>query len=246
MVEIDSKLEYSTFKEYSMIVCFSGWKGNGKDTCANYLIQNNNAVRVALADPLKDSVAEEFGIDRQSLDDPKRKEAPILDMPVDPKDTYSRMIAEFLFKEFRDKKGRQPIKYITGDYFEGVFDDASCGQLYFTPRALAIIKGSTNRSVRSDFWVNKAFDAIQKQLNDDKLVVVTDLRYQSEMVQFKEKFGNEVIFVRVNRFETSPSQDPSERDLDNAKFDYYVDNSGSIENTNKQVKGFLKAVYFAK
>jgi len=222
-----------------MIICLSGFKGSGKDTLAAYMIEQYGAIRVALADPLKDSVAEEFEIDRSSLDDSKRKESPILSMPVEPKDAYSKMIAEFLFKEFRDKDGRQPVKYVTGHKFHGIFSDATSGQLYQTPRSLAILKGSTNRSVRSDFWTNKAFEVIQANLNAGELVVVTDLRYQSEVKQFSERFPEQVVFIRINRFTTSPSNDPSERDLDNHKFDYYIDNTGALKSSQQQVDNVL-------
>src|SRR5665213_2295924 len=104
--------------EVIMIICLSGFKQSGKDTCADYLIKNHKAIRVALADPLKDMVAEEYGIDRASLDDPNRKESPILTMPVEPKDGFSRMIAEFMVKEFRTAGGLQYSDFI---YYNGEF-----------------------------------------------------------------------------------------------------------------------------
>lgn len=219
-----------------MIICFSGFKGSGKDTLAAYLIEKYKAVRVSFADPLKDLVAEEYDIDRASLDDPNRKEKPILTLPVEPKDAFTRMVAEFMYKEFRDKDGRQPIKYIAGDRFQGIFDDADSGQLYHTPRSLAILKGSTNRVVRSDFWVQKA---IEKAKSVAGMVVISDLRYKSELGQLKEAFAEDVLFIRVNRFKESPSNDPSERDLDDATFDGYVDNTGSKEESYKQLREVL-------
>ena len=106
-----------------MVICFGGFKGSGKDSLANYLIEKHNAVRVALADPLKDTVSDMFGIDRISLDDPKRKESPILTMPVDPKDDFSKMIAKFMFKEFRTADGTQPDDFGFSDgKFVGIID----------------------------------------------------------------------------------------------------------------------------
>lgn len=210
-----------------MILCLSGFKGSGKDALANYLISKHNAVRVALADPLKDSVAQEFNIPRHYLDDPKFKESPILSMPVDPKDGFSRTISEFMRGEFRCQYGKR--------YGEGSIDSI----MYWTPRSLAILKGSTNRSVQSNYWTNKAFESIENTLKSKSFVVVTDLRYKSEMTQFKEKFGENVIFVRINRFKESPSQDPSERDLDDAVFDFYIDNTGTLDGAYWQVEEML-------
>jgi len=216
------------------------------------LIQKHNAVRVALADTLKDQVSEEYGIDRTSLDDPERKEKPLLNMPVDPKDGYTKMVTEFMLKEFRNKHGLQPDSLFWSDHgFTGVFKNRGFdGEpsnmtlydvVYWTPRALAILKGSTNRAVASDFWVQKTFDKAEKalSLNPDRIVVVTDVRYKSELAQFKEKFGDQVVFVRINRHKESPSADPSERDLDNSEFDFYVDNTGGIPYLQGQIEGIL-------
>lgn len=223
-----------------MIICLSGWKQSGKDALSSYLAENHGAVRVALADPLKDSVAQEFNIPRWHLDDPKFKESPILSMPVDPKDAYSKMIAQFLFKEFAFSTGEKASGYFYDqDSFYGVHHNGGGFQLFQTPRSLAILKGSTNRSVQSNYWVNRAFDQIDHSLKHTKLVVVTDLRYKSEMSQFKEKYGEEVIFIRINRFKESPSQDPSERDLDDAEFDFYVDNTRTLEEAHGRIREIL-------
>ncbi len=235
-----------------MLICFSGWKGAGKDECAKYLIERHNAIRVALADPLKNMVSKEYGVDRSSLDDPKRKELPILEMPVEPKDAYTKMIAEFMFKEFRNKIGLPPHDFYWSEHgFVGVFKNRDFegrdsnmtlyDHLYWTPRALAILKGSTNRAVNPNFWTDKAFESIEDSLglNRKNLVVVTDVRYKSELVQFKERFGKDVVFVRVNRFKESPSQDPSERDLDDAEFDFYVDNTRELSWTHEQLEEIL-------
>lgn len=215
------------------VLAISGWKGSGKDTLAAYLIEKYGATRVSFADPLKDMAAEEYGIDRASLDNPAQKEAPIKDMPVDPRDAYGRMIAEFLVREFRTARGVQVNKFeYQGDTFLG----EGFVQLYWTPRALAILKGSSNRSVRSNYWVQKA---IQKASKSEGLTVISDLRYQSELVQMREAFGVELVTLRVERFDLSPSSDPSERDLDNAQFDFKVNNRGTKEQAYAQLETFL-------
>jgi len=228
-----------------MIVCISGWKQNGKDMLASYLIDNYGANRVSFADPLKDMVAEEYGIDRSSLDDQSRKESPLPNLPVDPQDGFSRMIAEFLVKEFRSITGVQPVSFTYQDgMFLGILPAPEGTAnfplpVYWTPRALAIFKGSGNRSVRSNYWVQKA---IEKAQNSERMVVISDLRFKSEMSQIKEAFGEKALFLRVQRFETSPSSDPSERDLDDAKFDYYIDNKGTKENSFSQLELVLSKI----
>src|SRR5271165_2947097 len=89
------------------VVAISGWAKSGKDTAAKILISDYGFNRVAFADPLKNTVAEQYGFERQSLDDQSLKEAPVLTMQVEPRDPYTRMIAEFMHKEFRTKFGKQ-------------------------------------------------------------------------------------------------------------------------------------------
>jgi len=208
-----------------VVVAISAWKGSGKDTIANYLIEQYDASRTAFADPLKDLAAEEYGFPRSWADDPKYKESPLMNLPVDPRDKFTTMLTDFMRREFRDQNGKAQI--------DGNLESV----MYWTPRALCILKGSTNRAVDPSFWVKQAIRSIQeKNSNGQKLHVITDLRYRSELVQLKEAFGNQLITLRVNRFATSPSEDPSERDLDNEKFDYTIDNTSSVEFMLKQVQ----------
>lgn len=227
------------------IIGISGWKGSGKDLSASFLIDKFSAQRVGFADPLKDSVADEFEIDRASLDDPARKEAPLLDMPVTPQDAYSLMIANFLFKEFADKDGLKAttVESRADNSFVG-FTNGGWNQLYWTPRALAILKGSTNRSTDSAFWVKKALNKIVNfnEMLGVQLFAISDLRYKSELKQLQDWFGKDFVSVRIERFDTSPSTDPSERDLDDATFDHYVDNRGTPEKTYEQLEAIVKSL----
>lgn len=216
------------------VLALSGWKGSGKDFLASYLLQKYSTVRVSFADPLKDSVAEEFGVDRAGMDDPSKKELPLTNFPVCPQDAYSENIAKFLFKEFRDCDGKQPLSVSIKD---GKAYSENWQQLYWTLRALCIFKGSNNRSVASNFWVQKAIQKIKN--GTEELAVVTDLRYRSEVRQLEEAFGYDIVFVRINRFDSSPSSDPSERDLDGFGFDFYIDNTSTKDHAVMQLEEVL-------
>lgn len=219
------------------VVAISAWKFSGKDTCANYLI-DNGYIRCAFADVLKDMVAAEYGVPRSHMDDPAFKEAPILTMPVIPKDSFTLNIARMLFTEFRTENGSPAMEpYVDpSGAFLGVMG-RSVAQMYWTPRALCILKGSTNRAVDSSYWVSKTIDEINSlrmgelQLNhgNGTNVVISDLRYRSEVDQLRQAFGKDLITVRVNRFQDVNSTDASERDLDNFQFDITIENVGTLE-----------------
>jgi len=228
------------------IVAISGWKRSGKDTAAEILISEGYK-RVAFADVLKDMVAKEYDIPRAHCDDPAFKEAPILHLPVDPKDAFTKTIAELMFGEFRTAGGVTAIgfSYDESGKFVGVLG-RSAETLYWTPRALCIFKGSGNRAVRSDFWVAKTIEDVHNiSLENDtrhiskNLFVISDLRFKSEVSQLREAFGDQLVTVRVNRFDTCQSTDASERDLDNTSFDVLINNKGTLEEFNSYVKSVL-------
>lgn len=224
------------------VIAISGWKRSGKDTAANLLISEGYE-RVAFADVLKDMVAQEYNIPREHCDDPNFKEAPILHLPVSPKDDFSLLIANFMFREFRSAGGSiamEPYVDPSGAFLGVMGRDAA--QLYWTPRALCILKGSVNRAVTSTFWTERAISQIKRQghpSNGMRGFVISDLRYQSEVDQLRAAFGKNLITVRVERFETSASTDPSERNLDNAKFDVVLTNKGSLQEFEQKVKELL-------
>jgi hypothetical protein len=206
-----------------IVVALSGWKGSGKDTVAKFLVEKHGYKRVAFADVLKDMVAETYGLPRHYMDDPQHKESPILDMPVDPKDKFSEMIAGFMHKEFALVDGKP----------------------YWSPRALCILEGSVKRSADSNYWVSKA---VSQMNNPRGKYVITDMRYRSELdklkdITKKDDVKNQLITIRIKRFESSPSSDPSERDLDDTEMMFTLDNRDTIselENTVDLFNGYVE------
>jgi hypothetical protein len=235
-----------------LVVALSGWKQSGKDTVANYLTKCHNFTRVAFADSLKDLVAQEYDIPRNYLDDPKHKEMPLLKYAVFPKDKFSRLIAEFMVREFVDKDGNKPKNYTYTDEadFKGEFITESgieARTLYHCPRSLAILKGSTNRTVHSNFWVHAVVNKIA--FNDYPLksnvmcYVIPDLRYKSEVEGLKTFLGPEsLVTVRINRYNNISSVDPSERDLDDYTFDYVLTNKGTVADLEKAAEKLLQSL----
>lgn len=215
------------------VIAFSGFKRSGKDTAADYICDKYGFERVAFADPLKDEVAHKFGIPRSHLDDPKFKEAPLLHIPVNPQDDFSRMVAKYMVKEYRTKDGKVSHNFeITTN--EGLICDmeanVSYEKLYHTPRSLTILIGSTNRSVDTSYWVKKAIKVIEEaKLRGIEGVVVSDLRYQSEMKQLEDAFGLNLTTIRIDRFDNINSTDSSELDLVNHLHNFTVTNKGTKE-----------------
>jgi hypothetical protein len=200
-----------------MIFLISGWKRSGKDTVGDFLQNTFNFKRCSFASTLKDMVADEYEIDRASIDDQALKEEPLLHLPVAPKDAFSEHVSSFMKGEFKSVNG----------------------QLYWTRRALCILEGSIKRTVDSNYWVSRALQDLS-QFDD---IVITDARYRSEIKAVRDvanQCNNPVYTIRINRFDTSPSQDASERDLDNYSFDFTISNKGTLDDLQNAVLDMLK------
>jgi hypothetical protein len=185
--------------ELPKLIAVSGWKGAGKDTIGVHLMNEYGYRPISFAYELKNMVASLYGIERGWMDDRTKKDMPLMNMPAIPTDAFSRNIHEILR------------------------DELSSG--YWTPRALCILEGSVKRSVYANFWVKKVVDYI---LNDSHKYVITDMRYCNEADVLK-LFIPSTLTLRVERADHYiTTQDSSERDLDNYKFDRIVYNNGTI------------------
>jgi hypothetical protein len=201
-----------------MIIGLSGWKGSGKDLASDILVNEFRFKKISFAKALKDTVSEQYKIPRNSLDDRNLKEAPLFQYPVNSQDDFSKAIIDLLNKEFRPDGN---------------------GNLYWTPRALAILEGSIKRSVNPRYWTNK----VLTQIKPEDLVVIPDLRYKSEARQIRDYaafIGVNSSLIRINRFDESQSNDPSERDLDDYEdFDLIIENRGTVEEFKEKILNFV-------
>lgn len=186
-----------------MLILLSGWKNSGKDTTADLLVKRYGFIKLAFASALKDLVSEQYGIPRHYFDDRERKEQPLPQFPVHLKDGFSENVNTYMRGEFKEKDG------VT----------------YHTPRSLCILEGSIKRSVDPNFWVKRAV----RGLDPRKSYVISDWRYRTEYEALKHLSP---ITVRVQRFETALSTDPSERDLDKFPFHTVLKNTGAITDLN--------------
>lgn len=246
------------------IVAISGWKRSGKDAAGSLLINNYGFQRISFASPLKDNVALHFNMTREEQDDQKLKEKPLMDYPVLPKDAFALNLVKFMYKEFRDAKGRIPLDLhidpsgaVLGvmGYPNQINPQEELAQLYWTRRAMQILEGSSKRTVDSNYWVKRAINEIDVVSNPNNYgpnkrviysggelfrpvenFVITDLRYKSEVEPLRAAFGKDLLTVRINRFDSAESTDPSENDLNDYKFDVVIENKGSLEEFLDKVK----------
>ena len=127
-----------------------------------------------------------------------------------------------------------------------------------TPRLLLQIIGTEciRDKVHPNAWVNALFADYKYEIHRSEVPtraagfidqhvypnwIITDMRFPNELEAVKSRGG---ITIRVTRtgIHTPKIEDlhPSETALDNAEFDYYIDNSGTIEDLIHTVSLILK------
>jgi len=224
------------------IIAFNGFKQSGKDSCVNYLKEKHNFKRISFADPLKDMVSSFFKIPRDWLDNPEYKEKSLKQYPIPATDDFTKMISEFMVREFKTINNfiSNP-KYIRSE--NGILQTFtnSWENLYHSPRSLAILLGSSMRAGTSDFWVKKAIEQIKdlQELGHEN-IAISDLRYKSECKQLRDVFGEDLLTIRINRFDSSTSSDPSELDLIDYPHNFCIENKGTKEELFLSLENVLK------
>lgn len=203
------------------------------------------------ADKLKDIVCMLIGCTRVKLEDRNFKEKELgeewnkwsVTLPIGIEYFSSKEEANYFIKN------EHPLKRLKSvQNFEPVL-------VKLTPRLLLQILGTEagRGLIHPNIWVNSLMSEYKDEHDLSTLGheakypnwVVTDMRFPNEMEAVKKGGG---ITIRVNRnsvykdSDTQFSHDiphPSETSLDNATFDYVIDNNGSIEELIEKVKGIL-------
>jgi len=130
-----------------------------------------------------------------------------------------------------------------------------------TPRKLLQLLGTDcgRNIIHNNIWVNALF-ANYKGFVPGKILsnsgradyiyrqeasnwIITDVRFPNELEAIKSRDG---VTIRVNKFDGltmgqigKPKEHESETALDDAKFDYVIDNNGSIDELIEKVKQIL-------
>lgn len=194
------------------VVALSGWRGTGKSTVAKYLVQQHHYTCMGLADKLKKDVQAKYDLIWSDLHTQTGK---------------ARLLKQYPLSQ--SELGTLGIDNL-------VREELSRG--FWTPRALMIFEAAIARTVYQNYWVNHLINSIHLT-STGEAVVIDDLRYKFEMSRLREHFGEQLITIRLNRFESIDTQDPSEHDLDGAEFDYILDTSELSANQVNHMVSYL-------
>ena len=132
------------------------------------------------------------------------------------------------------------LKYICKTYYgwDGKKDESGRHLLQYIGTDIV-------RKKKPTFWVQTVIDFIKVFEDDYDYFLIDDCRFADEISCFKNN-GIESLSVRVfrNNYENHLTEEqrmhPSERALDNYKFDYYIESESGINNLSVEVQKMYK------
>ncbi len=210
------------------IVAFAGSKGSGKTTAFEEVLNNFPGVtELTFAGKLKNVCSEIFNLDQSKLHLQDYKEK-YLDEPVNlEKEQLTKIIEAFGY---------------TADYDTHV--RSHVGMILETPRQLLQYIGTdVLHKVDPEIHIK----SVLKQLPNDGLVVITDLRFKQEFDYFNDNFKGEFVpfYINNNKAEVAAEGDThkSEKDLQTFKHKcVLINNNLSLEDYKKLIVKSVKDV----
>jgi hypothetical protein len=209
-----------------IVIGLAGVKTSGKSTVANMIKDQVNAEEAALADKLKNTCAEVFGLSREQFDKQELKEVPF-DAPI--------LLTQSHIAQILTSYG------IVMDINE--FDNKYSTILNLaldTPRKIAQIVGTEILRATG----NEDIHCDNVKLSDG-ITVISDVRFPNELEYFNNKEGVDFIPLYIKRdiaeAEVTEKSHPSEKCV--FEFSHKcieIDNNGDVENTKNQIINILK------
>lgn len=211
------------------VVAFCGAKGSGKNTSSDIFkeLVGMPTEELAMADTLKKVCAEVFEVPMENFLNQSLKEKELLDYIVIEASDIERILKGFGFTH--------------EDYTYDGHIRMHVGKVIETPRKLLQYVG-TEVLHRLDplIHIKKVFE----QASDDKLTLITDLRFPQEFDAFAEKYETNFlpVYVQNNAAEAAAERDQhaSERGLFVFKDKCYkVENNTTLGDLRDQLRIFV-------
>ena len=243
------------------IISISGKKQSGKNAIAKIINQltNNKYEEKCFADKLKDIICLLINCTREQLEDESIKSKELGEewwywyMELD--GGYSPIILDYLTttkKQLKNYEGLELIKPTPRFLMQYVGTDLFRNQLHpeiwvnsLMNEYVPITKRFKSVKRVDKYFVpeghgehsGKQIEGREFEYEEYPSWCITDMRFLNEMEAVKKRGG---ITIRVNRnLEESKDQHESETELDNAEFDYVIDNNSDIQSLIEKVREIL-------
>lgn len=109
--------------------------------------------------------------------------------------------------------------------------------------------GALGRSYNKDVWVNQVMWKIEDELLDtnNNVFVISDFRFPNEYGVLHRRYGDDVLTINIVGRQADigkiAAKDSSENSLTGFKFDYVVENTGTIDELGHKVLSLLGGTY---
>lgn len=214
------------------IIGLAGVKTSGKSTVANMIKEFvTNAEEAALADKLKNTCAEVFGVPRDYFDRQDVKEVPFTDGP---KELTALKIGAIL-----ESFG----VYMSTREIDSTYN--CIGMELPTPRRIAQIVGTEVLRAAGDEDIH----CKNVKINDGGITVISDLRFPNEYKFFKESDDYNFIPLYIQRDEAEKHVTEDSHPSEKCVFEFSgncikIDNNGSLRDTERQIKQVIDKEVF--
>ena len=210
-----------------MILSISGLARSGKDSIGDMLVKKSGFKRIAMADILKEVVANTMNLPLNNFHDDHLKDAPFQ--------------APFIFDDGMAADLSFELNQLGIDVTPSLFQ-SKLGVNFETPRHALIYIGTDvcRNLVDKDIWLNLTLDKIKKI---EGHVVITDARFKNEREAIK-RIGGVTMFVDrplvSEKFDASKAHE-SELDQLNYSYDVMVINDRTLEALQFEISAWLHA-----
>lgn len=202
-----------------------GFKGSGKDTSADYLVENFGYRKTSLASPLKKAVKDIFDFPDEHLYGAS-------DLREIPDERY-----RFSGLDPVDGSPLHPVRLSPTKCWQRESDGEYFPE-FISPRlALTTLGTEWGRRLTDSIWVSACLNQIQNSGTDRW--VIPDVRFQNEIDAIQSRGGT---VIRLMRGELSSSH-PSELELAGiplSTFNVCLDNSGSKEHLFSMLNSLMQ------
>lgn len=215
------------------IVLVSGWKGSGKDSFSDILVDHYKYKKYSFATALKDEVSIQYEIPREYFESRLLKEKALLNKPLYGGHEWS---LDDLLPHFRTEEGLIPLLKENIETRENLlYYKNEC--LYWTPRALLIVEARTKLMIDPLYFCRKMLVSMKQTLKTQS-VVVADWRYNHEYDYIVKNFSkHSTVTIRIDTDKNNECIDSSENSLDSFPFHRRIFNDhGGLSSFHERVQ----------
>jgi hypothetical protein len=251
------------------IIGISGKSGSGKDTVANYIVENYNGVVVSLADPMKRFCCNVFGFTDEELWGTQAQKNALVDLSSKKQEIKKGFATEvnpdnnngFLVQVMQSNYA--PL--ILYDWFDSTY--IKIQNTPVSPRELLQSFGTEfGRKLNTSPWTQYAMRTMRQILSENRsydrstglgmekstnyaYIVIPDCRFKDELIYLKEWGRAATIKLTrpdIKEIENGIKNHASETEMDSipdSLFDIKMTNDGTLDDLKRNTKTAMNIMY---